>query len=210
MPASLRSHLAEGFSADLLAPFDVAVTDAMPASVCGLWPDLRIGYVNPAWLAFGRANGAAEQEERWGLGANVRAVTPEALRPFYDRLFARAREIQAPLEHDYECPSPTQRRTFRMRVHPTIAGAFLVVHSVLRQEAHDEETHAAIEETYRDANGLIEQCAHCRRVRRARWAHGVTAEWDWVPDYVARMPPRTSHGLCAMCIAYFYPPLDEG
>ena len=187
-----------------VAPFSIAMMDQMPATVCALWPDLRIGYVNPMWNAFGRANGASEQAERWGLGANVLDAVPTVLRPFYVRLFARALETCAPVDHDYECSSPEQRRTYRMRVQP-VAGAFVVVHTLLREEAHGDEAHAAVESIYRDARGTIEQCAHCRRVRRASTPDGATAEWDWVPDYVASMPPCTSHGVCAVCVAYFYP-----
>ena len=30
-------------------------------------------------------------------------------------------------------------------------------------------------------------------------------EWDWVPDYVAHMPDATSHGLCRLCVDFYYP-----
>jgi hypothetical protein len=177
--------------------------DQMPAMVCALWPDLSVGYVNPAWNAFGRANGGSATGERSGLGASVLDVVPVALRPFYARLFARALETNAPVDHDYECSSPTRRRTFRMRVHPTVAGAMVVVHSLLREEAHGDP-HAAVEREYRSASGMIEQCAHCRRIRRATSPDTASADWDWVPAYVAKMPPRTSHGVCAVCLDYFY------
>jgi hypothetical protein len=198
-----QPHLAEGFAA-CLAPFDLAVMEQMPATICGLWPDLSLGYVNRAWNAFGRANGGSEEEGRWGLGANVLDVVPLPLRPFYERLFARALETRAPVDHDYECSSPARRRTFRMRAHPTVAGAVVVVHSLLCEAAHGEEAHAAIERAYRSKSGMIEQCAHCRRVRRAVTPAGTAAEWDWVPGYVAHMPARTSHGVCAICMDYFY------
>jgi hypothetical protein len=204
LPGAVRSHIAKNFSPLLLDPFDVAVMDAMPVPVCGLTPELTIGYVNRAWTAFARANGGAGQEDRWGLGANVLAVTPAVLRPFYEQMFARAVETHAPVEHDYECSSPTHQRRFRMRVFPTPAGGFVVVHSLLREAAHSIEAHAAVEKLYRDRHGLIVQCAHCRRVRRAITPAATTALWDWVPDYVAHMPARTSHGLCVACRDYFY------
>ncbi|MDQ3034620.1 MAG: hypothetical protein M3Y87_19580 [Myxococcota bacterium] len=61
---------------------------------------------------------------------------------------------------------------------------------------------SAIEALYRDPNGMLVQCSHCRRVRRGD--PSVTA-WDWVPEYVARPQPRTSHGLCAVCLDFYYP-----
>lgn len=197
-------HIAAAFAPLLVAPFQLHVMDEMPSAVCGLWPDLRIGYVNPAWLSFGRDNGRGELSSHAELGANILDAIPAVLRPFYVEVFARALATRDAIEHDYECSSLTQRRTFRMRVHPT-AGAVIVVHSLLREEAHGEEAHAAVERIYRDERGMIEQCAHCRRIRRASTPDGTTAAWDWVPDYVAKMPPSTSHGICAVCIDYFYP-----
>lgn len=188
----------------LIAPFDVAELDRTPANVCVLGSDLRIAYVNPAWRAFGAANGLCSGEETSGVGQSVMRVTPDALRPFYERLFMRARETAEPVAHDYECSSPTVRRLFRMRIYPCKSGAFIVVHSLLREVPHDGVARAALEQTYRDERGLIVQCSNCRRVRRPGVGADETAEWDWVPDYVAHMPPDTSHSICAVCVAFHY------
>lgn len=55
----------------------------------------------------------------------------------------------------------------------------------------------SLEETYRNAHGLILMCMYCRRTQRA----GVsTDQWDWVEDYAAQMPARVTHGLCKQCL----------
>ena len=56
-------------------------------------------------------------------------------------------------------------------------------------------------ELYTDANGLIHQCAHCRRVRT------VTRQvrWDWVPAWVAQRPADVGYTLCPACAKDVYP-----
>ncbi len=184
----------------LLAPFDVGVVDDEPSTVYGLTEDLRIGYVNRAWSAFAKANGASWNEGAWGIGSRLMDAIPDVLRPFYSGLFAQALSERAVVEHEYECSSPTQLRRFRMRVHPCDSGVLLVVHSRIEDHLHADAGHPG-GALYREADGLITQCSHCRRVQRI----DGTREWDWVPEYVARPPPTISHGLCNLCVEYYYP-----
>jgi hypothetical protein len=199
------SLLAEGF-ASVIAPFDIASLERMPATVVGLWPDRRIAYLNPAWQAFGRANGTRSSAEGGALGDVLLLATPLVLRPFYEELFAEATATGEAREHDYECSSPEQRRTFRMRVHPCASGALVIVHSLLRETPHAGDASPPLERLYRDAEGLIVQCSNCRRVRRARRnaTESARATWDWVPEYVAHMPPQTSHAICTLCVQFYY------
>ena len=50
-------------------------------------------------------------------------------------------------------------------------------------------------------NGLICQCAHCRRVKDFR----EEERWDWVPDWVTKCPDNTSHTFCPTCFGFYYP-----
>ncbi|MEO8801134.1 MAG: hypothetical protein ABI551_24800 [Polyangiaceae bacterium] len=183
----------------LLAPFDLDVVDDEPSTVYGLTEDLRLGYVNRAWSAFANANGASWNEGAWGIGSRVMDAIPDVLRPFYAGLFAQALSERAVVEHDYECSSPTQLRRFRMRIHPCDSGALLVVHSRIEEQLHTAAEHSR-GALYGEADGLITQCSHCRRVQRV----DGTREWDWVPEYVARPLPTISHGLCNLCVEYYY------
>jgi hypothetical protein len=185
-----------------LLPFDIDTLERDPATICGLDADLRIAYVNPAWLAFGRDNGFTWGHEPWTLGVELLSAVPPDLRPFYERLFDHARKSTGPVEHSYECSSPTVFRRYRMQVFRCDAGALLVAHSLLQETSHAEPSSPGIESIYRDAQGVLCQCSHCRRVRRA----GATCEqWDWVPDFVAHVPANTSHGLCPLCSQYYFP-----
>lgn len=195
--------MSEGFG-PLAAPFDLDVLDSMPATICATWPDRRIAYVNPAWLAFAASNGAPEVAEHGCLGTDPLLVVPTALRPFYDEMFHRAVATGEVSEHDYECSSPEKRRVFHMRIHPCPSGALVITHSLVRESLHPSEAREPLEALYRDAQGMILQCVNCRRIRRAVAATDATATWDWVPAYVAQIPPQTSHGLCFPCFQFHY------
>lgn len=190
------------------APFVLQTLDSSVDAVCGVSPELTIEYVNHAWTAFMTSNGAAPVET-CGVGANLLAVTPSILRPFYQAIFRRATETAEPVEHDYECSSPDEFRVYRMRVHPCRSGAFVVVHSLIRSAQHTAEGCKPIEQLYRNDRNVIVQCSNCRRVRRV--AETVEkAAWDWVPAFVARMPTMTSHGICSICSDFYYADLLYG
>lgn len=182
----------EGVSLDAL--------EADPATIVGTWADGRIGYLNPAYQAFADAAGAKELCVHWGLGSSVHAAVPEPLRSFYVGLFDRALATLEPITHEYECPSPTLARTYALRLHPLAGGRGILMSQRLVVARPHAETSPAEPDNYRGANGIVVQCMHCRRVRRAL----DHARWDLVPEYVARAPEGTSHGVCSLCLEYHY------
>jgi hypothetical protein len=193
---------------NLLAPFDAAALEEDTATIYAVQPDLRIGYVNRQWTRFADDNGASWTEPAWGVGTRVTDAIPEVLRPFYEGLFHEAFVTKKVIEHDYDCSSPTLHRRFRMRLHPCTSGAVLVSHSLLRESAHPTVVDGALAELdslYRRADGLVNQCCHCRQVQRTSGA----GAWEFVPLFVAETPRNTSHGLCELCFEYYYPEPSE-
>ena len=188
------------------APFVMETLEDSVDSICGVSADLRIEYVNAAWTAFMLTNGAVSPAA-CGVGANLLLVTPEVLRPFYENLFRRAAETFEPVEHDYECSSPLEFRVFRMRIHPCRSGSFVVVHALTRSAPHEADAAVGLEVQYTNDSDMIVQCSNCRRVRRASDATGA---WDWGPEFVARMPAHTSHGICAICTDFYFGELSDG
>jgi hypothetical protein len=152
--------------------------------------------VNPAWNAFALANGARWRDGAWAIGSALMDAIPGILKSFYADLFARARAGAAPVDHEYECSTPTLRRWYSMRVFPCHASTFVVTHSLVRTAPVD------VSEYRPEPGAALLQCSHCRRVQRP----GVVPEtWDFVPEYVQRVPENTSHGLCGPCMAFYYP-----
>ena len=185
----------------LLASFDLAEFEREASTIYGLWPDTRIAYFNVAYLRFAEEGGAPGLLARFGLGARVADTVPPLLAPSFGRLIARARAADEPVTHEYECHSPALHRRYQQRLLPLGRGAgLLCVHSLIVARPHDDPR-PADEAPYRGAHDIIVQCAHCRRVRRV----GEPRQWDLVPDFVANVPERTSHGLCEACLGYYFP-----
>ena len=205
-------RLDPAFSAALQQRFQLSDLDAHPESVLGLSADSRIAYFNPAWLGFATDNqGNPLIGAQWGLGAGYLDSISPTLRPFYKLLLQRApspdRSLH-PSRHEYECSSASDYRRFEMHVYalPRAAG-FVIVNSMVVERPHDpaeRPAHAPSSDNYCRTDGVIVQCAHCRRVQ-----HSIQlVRWDWVPTWVDRAPANTSHGLCPMCSDYYYP-VDE-
>ncbi|MBI5838055.1 MAG: hypothetical protein HZB25_12530 [Candidatus Eisenbacteria bacterium] len=184
----------------LLAPFKLAHLERHPGSVYGLWPDLTLAYVNPAWARFAAQNfGQPGIAECWGLGAELMEATPPILQPFYRGLYDRCLEDGQPQQHDYEACSRQLYRRFHMTVHPLRRGpGFLVVNTLTVESPHVPEAREpmpARPEPYEDDGGVLHQCAHCRRFRNLC----VNDRWDWVPAWVDVVPPATAPDLCDAC-----------
>jgi len=183
-----------------------SVIDASGNVIYLLDSALRIAYCNPAWDAFALANDGRSSLASLVLGKHVFDFTAEPLREFYARVFRDAASQSLPVSFDFECSSPDVRRLMRMDVHYLPSSRGFAFISALRQEqAHSGEICPEDPALYLSPAGLIAMCCHCRRARRV--AH--PALWDWVPQYVRRMPPNVTHAICPTCMAYFYPPVAQ-
>jgi hypothetical protein len=199
--AALESNDA-GF--DLSGSFDQATLDADGAVVYAMDAQLRLSYFNPAWRRFAADNGGTRLLLRYGPGTPVLDAIAGPLRAFYARAFAGVLETGRAWHHDYECSSAEVYRVFHQTVYPLAGGRGLVVVNSLRVDSpmalEGRRSAAPEDRAYRDDDGLITQCSHCRRVQRPR----SRDLWDWVPAWVADMPGDVSHGLCPFCYDFYY------
>jgi PAS domain-containing protein len=201
--APKREAVASG--ANLLAGFEAATLDGDANVVYALDSQLRLAYVNPAWHRFARENGAASCiSQHYRAGTPVLDAIAGPLRDFYAEAWRRALEGGAVWQHDYECSSADRYRVFHQTVYPLRGrGGLVVVNSLVVDNPMALEERAAawpVLPVYRNADGLITQCSHCRRVQRA----DDSPRWDWVPAWVSDPLPETSHGLCPFCYDYYY------
>lgn len=173
----------------------------------GLWPDLAIAYVNPAWFRFAERNGAGpEFFEQWTLGRSMLDAVPDALRPHYIAAYEQCLQTGEPWSEDYECSSPDEFRMLRSTAYPLLHGAgLLVVHSLRIERPHDRTAVKPSRGRFADQHGWLTQCAYCNRFaeaqRRRRWA--------WVPDWVREPPEPVTHGICEPCAGYYFGVLRE-
>jgi hypothetical protein len=190
-----------------LFDYPASVVDADTAVIFCLNPELIITYCNPAWDQFAEQNGAPEMRRRAVVGRCVLDFISEPDRGYFANHYRAALRHTEPWERDYECSSRDLFRKFRLRVIPmqTVRGLF-VINSLIVEHPHQLAAAPPLQEVYRTARGLIVMCASCRRTRRN--VYGVEM-WDWVPSFVDRFPPHTTHGVCAPCRELYYPDDDE-
>ncbi len=179
---------------------------AHSGTIYGLFSDLRLAYLNPAWFRFAAENGGEPRiSEEWTLGRSILDSIPSPLRDFYERHFHECLRTATVWKHEYECSSAARYRRFHQIVYPLDDGTgLLVVNSLLVDRPHDPAErlpYAPDQRTYQDADGLICQCAHCRRVKHP----GELERWDWIPEWVTGFPKATSHGFCPTCFRFYYP-----
>ncbi len=171
---------------------------------------LDITYCNPAWDRFAEVNGGGpEVLARNVVSKYLLDFVSGDLKGYYADLFARARQLGQPVGHDYECSGARVFRLYRMQIYPLEPGqGFVVVNSLRVERPHDRTAHEPDDAIYKDRAGLMHMCANCRRTRRE--ANGEREVWDWVPAHLDRRLSNVSHGVCPMCLEYYYGPYMQG
>jgi hypothetical protein len=180
------------------------------STIYGAWPDLTHAYFNPAWSRFAEANrGEPDVSQKWGLGCHILDAIGEPLRSYYDQAWKKCLQEKKPWEHRYECSSADVYRLLHMTCYPLANGnGLLVVNATVvehPQDSQERPPHRADAAAYLDANGVIHQCMHCRKVQ----CHDAQDRWDWIPGWVERSPMFASHTLCPICLDYYYPRQPE-
>lgn len=179
-----------------------------PTTVYGLDSELQFSYLNPAWFAFAEDNGNPifVPDDRL-LGKRILDAIPQVLQPFYEELFDSAlRENQynlTPRQSQYECSSPELYRLFSMHLYPLGKNGIVVVHSLVIEEPHKASTEGRSKldpSHYTDQNGMIHQCANCRRIQNLV----IPDRWDWIPKWVQEPHAKTSHVICQPCKQHYY------
>jgi hypothetical protein len=190
----------------LLLGWDKISLDESGDSIVGIGRNLTISYLNSGWFLFAKRNGAlTEIQADWSLGRSLLDAISGPLRQYYEDRLLQALDAAQPWHHDYECSSPTEYRRFHSIAYPfPHRQGLLVVHSLtecrpFQQESLPLEPDAS---AYLDQHGNLHQCGHCRRVKRIQ----PKEQWDWIPAWIERCPANTSHGLCSLCLDFYYPP----
>jgi hypothetical protein len=185
--------------------FEVETLNKYRGSVCVVDAELRISYVNPAWHRFAKQNGGGPDfSDRWSQGASILDAMQEPIRRYFEQVFEGCLRTRKPFAHDYECSSADLKRLMHAEVLPLRSGrGLLMVHSQRVEEPHTGLLPETETFRYHDADGIAHQCGHCRRMRRS--TDDGNELWDWVPSYVSQPPATLSHGLCPICLEYYYP-----
>jgi PAS domain-containing protein len=175
-----------------------------PAVIYVVDARMQIVYCNAAWDSFALANGGDSLLRPAPIGRDVMAVVPWDLHEFYVLAFEEVRRSGRHWDHRYECSSADVFRRFHMRVSaasPDEASTpLIIVNSLEFEQPHQYPPGLEDLRSYRDRNGIVTMCCHCRRTKRPE----ALEVWDWVPEFVREGPARVSHGLCAPCFQIHY------
>lgn len=182
------------------ARFDAQTLAIQPATLVAISPDGLILWINAAWSRFARANGGDRVLRAFRPGrSSYYAGISEPLRSYFERAFTDAYAKQKVFDQDYECSSHDVLRNMHLRALPIPKGGLLLEHSQTFAAPMDRPEAAVIRSRYVTAAGLIVQCSNCRRVRRSDGAI-----WDWIPSWLSSAPARVSHGVCEVCLEFYY------
>lgn len=178
---------------------------AHAGAIYGIWPDFRLAYLNPGWFRFAADNnGEPEISRRWDLGVSMLDALPPETQAFYKARYRDCLESGNTWSYEYECSSAQIFRLLAQIVYPLGAGEGLLIANSLRvEQAHDPKgrpVNPPLDSVYRDQEGLIHQCAGCRRVKNPL----EPERWDWVPAWVDRIPVATTHTFCPSCFGHFF------
>lgn len=204
---TFQARIAADFQSKLDG-FDPQLLNSDRVSICGVWSDLTISFLNPGWLAFAEANGGEPAvSQKWGIGAELLSGVDRSLRSFYEAGFRRCLAEERPWQHEYECSSADEYRWMEMIAYPLPeSSGLLIVHSLRLERPHESsQVSAAQPEAYLDQYGLMHQCSYCRRVRRA----DRPEVWDWCRKWVEQPWKSTSHGMCESCYGFYAPRLTR-
>ncbi len=217
-PSELPMHQTFLVASDfrpLLHPLSLDILDAHDATIYGLRADLTLALVNQYWWHFATDNQGDDSllrpDEVLDKPILTSMVGPD--RDFYEDLYREVLADAQPRTHEYECSSPTEERFLHMSILPLPIGTdeprgLLVINSCRTepwQWPHDHPIHPKHHDDYITDDNQIIMCSTCQRTRHAQ----NPRRWDWVPDYLEDTPVAVSHGLCAICLDYYYPPSPE-
>jgi hypothetical protein len=162
--------------------------------------ELRLRGYNEAWRQFALKNGGAEVLEQYTFGRSILdAMSPEP-RAFYENAYRRALQNRGRFDQRFECPSATVYRNLQQSAFPLVDACGLVVTNHLVEDRPMDDAGNLPSVQYLSDQGLVVQCCHCRRVED----QVVSNKWDWVPQWVDRSPPATSHTFCPACHDFYY------
>jgi len=204
----MRYYITPEFAA-LIGELRLKSLNSHPSSVYGIDSEFNISYLNPAWFNFAKENGNnIFNSNEWLLGRNIFDSIPDELESFYKVLFESSLKIiKSPLiseQLEYECSSPELYRRFSMHLYPMRKDGIVVVNSLVIEESNTSSPINGLlklnEKDYIDKDGIVHQCANCRRIHNVK----NTEQWDWIPKFIDKPYPKTSHSICSPCMHHYY------
>lgn len=161
----------------------------------------RLTWVNPAWVAFARANHGEAMVPEKILGQDLLAALADTtIRLLYQTMIQRARGGSR-VCFEYRCDAPDRRRTFQMEIQSR-PGNEVEFRSTLVHEERRPLVELLQPGRSRDPERFVRVCSWCQRIALP------DRSWVEVEQAVATLEifkterlPRLTHGICETCLA---------
>jgi hypothetical protein len=160
---------------------------------------------NHAWIKFAKDNHGAMILAYYSTGSNIADAFTGPIKDYLIGAYKKALQENKPFEHDYECPSAAEYRLFHQTAYPIVESRGLVISNHLVKTCSPTETAHEFKERFVNEHGIVVQCSNCRKIRDSKNDDG----WLWVPEFIEKPYPKTSHGICPRCLDHYYPEIDD-
>lgn len=189
----------------MLKGFDFNTLENSKHSICGLSKDLNLIYFNPSWFQILAENSIDKSDfNKFPLGTPIIDALSGDMKDFYIQNYKKVLANGEIWNHEYECSSSTEFRQFHQSVYPLKLGeGLIVIHSLKVNIPMDQTNRKPLPSDtnkYVQSNGLITQCSNCRKCKRV----AQEEVWDWIPEWVERIPKNASHSICPTCYDYYW------
>lgn len=183
---------------DILKFFNIKALDQERSPIVLIRSEGTILWFNQAWIQAAKESGSEHILTRFPVGSSYFDGIVGEMQGYYKVQFSQTIATGEPFFQEYECSTPTCFRLFELRALPIESIALLLEHTQITSNDIRREPAPANEENYRFPNGLIYQCSNCRRTKN------LNNVWVWVPEWVVQSPKHTSHGICKVCVGYYW------
>ena len=195
----------EGFP-DTLNGMNFKTLEESKHSIYALSEALNLLYVNPSWVDFAKKNGAIDRIlKQFPIGTNITNVfLGDLVKNFYKQNYLNVLITGKPWRNQYECSSVNEYREFHQDVYPlkNLKGLIIVntltVHLPMEQKGR--KVYKISDKRYVNTAGFVTQCSNCRCNQRVN----EPEIWDWVPEWVEKLPKNCSHSICPTCFDYYW------
>ncbi len=189
-----------------LSGIDFKTLEKSKHSIYALSEDLNLIYVNPAWVNFAKENGVKGTIlKKTPLGEPItNAFVGEVVKSFYSENYMKVLKTGKPWRHGYECSTIDEFREFNQHIYRLKDGKSLIIintltiHTTMKEIGR--EAFNVSDNRYINTTGFLTQCCNCRCTQRAE----EPDVWDWVPEWVEKIPVNCSHSICPICYDYFW------
>lgn len=181
--------------------FNLELLEKSKYSIYALSKDLKFIYFNPAWYNFAIKNNINKTAARKiNLGASIlKSIKGIRLKLYFRKNYKKVMRTGVVWHYEYECSSIAEYRLYHQRAYPlkNKAGVLIINTEMFKLPMKNMNRNAfqAIEDRYIQPKGHIIQCSNCRHTQRA----DKLEIWDWVPDWVEKLPVNYRLTICPTC-----------